>query len=491
MRHRLTGALAVAGALLLPLGAVHAADATVTLPIRIDANGPGLTDSSGNLWEADRGYDIRYGVGQTSAPIEGTADDALYQTYNAFGGGAGYALDLPNGTYRVTLKMVEDWATAAGQRRFDVRAEGVTALSAFDIYANCGRLTACDRSFAVEVTDGRLNLQFSANGGANHATVSAIEVTAATATPTPSPTVSPTPSPTASPGGGRVVEVATASGLKAALAGALPGDTIHLADGTYTGNFKVTVAARPDARVTLTGSPRAILKAGGGYGLHLNGASHWTVTGVTVTGGQKGIMIDAAKGVVIDAVTVHDLDMEGVHFRNSSTDGVIRNSTIYDTGNDGRGMGEGVYVGTANTLTDNSDRVQIVGNTIGPDVGGENVDIKEGTTGARIVGNTFDGGGLTGANYDDSWVDVKGNDVLVQGNVGRRTTNNGYETHTQRPGWGCGTVFRDNVSDLTGATGDRRLAVNVTNQAAGCVTTVHASNTVTGGNGLTNVPVTP
>ncbi|MEU1731117.1 malectin domain-containing carbohydrate-binding protein [Streptosporangium sp. NPDC020145] len=505
MRHRLIGALAVVGTLLIPLGAAVQADATVALPIRIDANGPGLTDSSGNLWEADRGYDIRYGGGRIPSPIEGTVDDALYQTYNAFGGGAGYALDLPNGTYRVTLKMVEDWATAAGQRRFDVRAEGVTALGAFDIYANCGRLTACDRSFTVAVTDGRLNLQFSANGGANHATVSAVEITAATATPSPSPTTSPSPtasptasptvsptgSPTPSPGGGRVVAVSTASGLKTALSTALPGDTIRLADGRYTGNFKATVAARPDARITITGSSGAVLTAGGGYGLHLNGASYWTVTGVTITGGQKGIMIDAAKGVVIDGVTVHDLDMEGVHFRNSSTDGVIRNSTIYDTGNDGRGMGEGVYVGTANTLSDNSDRIEIAGNTIGPDVGGENVDIKEGTTGARIVGNTFDGGGLTGANYDDSWVDVKGNDVLVQGNVGRNTTNNGYETHTQRPGWGCGTVFRDNVSDLTGATGDRRLAINVTNHAPGCETTVHASNTVTGGNGLTNVPVTP
>lgn len=33
-----------------------------------------------------------------------------------------------------------------------------------------------------------------------------------------------------------------------------------------------------------------------------------------------------------------------------------------------------------------------------PDVGGENIGVKEGTTGTRIVGNTFDGGGLTGAN---------------------------------------------------------------------------------------------
>lgn len=292
-------------------------------------------------------------------------------------------------------------------------------------------------------------------------------------------------------GAATVIEVSTAAQLKSALTAAAPGDTIHLADGTYTGNFKALVPGTASARITLTGSAAAVLTAGGGYGLHLNGASYWTVKGITVTGGQKGIMADGANGVVIDSVTVHDLDMEGVHFRKSSSDGIIRNSRIYDTGHDGRGMGEGVYVGTAGDLSDRSDRVQILDNTIGPGVGGENVDIKEGTTGARIVGNTFDGSGLTGANYDDSWVDVKGNGVLVEGNHGSRTTNNGYETHTQQSGWGCGTVFRGNASDLSGSTGDKRIAVNVTNLGASCPTTVHASNTVTGGNGLTNITVTP
>ncbi|MEU4144240.1 right-handed parallel beta-helix repeat-containing protein [Streptomyces parvulus] len=299
----------------------------------------------------------------------------------------------------------------------------------------------------------------------------------------------PTPAPAL--GSAAVIEVSTAAQLKSALAAAAPGDTIRLADGTYTGNFKATRAATAGSRITLTGSSRAVLTAGGGYGLHLNAASYWTVRGVTVTGGQKGIVIDAARGVVVEGVTVHGLDMEGVHFRKSSADGVIRDSRIHDTGNDGRGMGEGVYVGTANTLSDRSDNVQILNNTIGPDVGGENIDVKEGTTGTRIIGNTFEGGSLTGVHYDDSWVDVKGNDVLVENNTGTRTTNDGYQTHTQQPGWGCGTVFRNNRSDLSGAGGSTRLAVNVTNSGSGCRTTVYASNTVTGGRGLTNIAVTP
>ncbi|MET8840921.1 right-handed parallel beta-helix repeat-containing protein [Streptomyces rubiginosohelvolus] len=295
----------------------------------------------------------------------------------------------------------------------------------------------------------------------------------------------------AGPANAAVIDVSTAAQLKSALTTVSPGDTIRLADGTYTGNFKATRPGTSGARITLTGSSKAVLTAGGGYGLHLNGASYWTVHGVTIKGGQKGIMADAANGVVIDSVTVHDLDMEGVHFRKSSRDGVLKNSRIYDTGQNGRGMGEGVYVGSAGDLSDRSDNAQILNNTIGPDVGGESVDIKEGTTGARIIGNTFDGHGLTGANYDDSWVDVKGNNVLVEGNKGSRTTNNGYETHTQQSGWGCGTVFRNNSSNLTGATGDKQLAINVTNNSSSCRTTVYASNTVTGGKGLTNIAVTP
>lgn len=296
----------------------------------------------------------------------------------------------------------------------------------------------------------------------------------------------PEPSPEAT------INVSTATQLKTALTSAKPGDTINLADGTYTGNFKTTVSGTSSAPIKLTGTSRAVLTAGGGYGLHLDGASHWQVSGITVTGGQKGIMIDRATRVVIDGVTVHGLDMEGVHFRNSSTYGTIRNSKIYDTGNDGRGMGEGVYVGSAGGTSDNSDNVQILDNVIGPDVGGEAIDLKEGTRNGRVAGNSFDGRGLTGANYDDSWIDVKGNNYLIENNTGKNTTNNGFETHTQQSGWGCGTVFRNNTSDLTGATGSGRYAFNVTNyNASTCKVTIDRTNTVIGGRGLANpgVPI--
>ncbi|MER5419414.1 glycosyl hydrolase family 18 protein [Streptosporangium roseum] len=180
--------LAAVGVMLLPLGAVVAtapgASAAVTVPLRANAGGSALTDAAGDQWVADKayssgdwGYQTSYGSGSTGGAIAGTTDDSLYQNYNTFNGWGGYRFDVPNGTYQVTLKMVEDWANAAGQRKFDVRVEGVNALTAFDIFASCGALTACDRTFPATVSDGALNVQFNMNGGANYATVSAISVT--------------------------------------------------------------------------------------------------------------------------------------------------------------------------------------------------------------------------------------------------------------------------------------------------------------------------
>lgn len=187
MRSRLLKCLVVASALLLPLASVlvlaPTAQAVVSTPIRANANGSAFTDGGGNAWSADRaytaggwGYDTLYGGASTSTAIAGTTDDLLYQGYNLFHNWAGYTFDVANGTYQVTLKMVEDWANAAGQRMFDVRVEGTTVLAAFDIFASCGAFTACDRTFTASVADGQLNVQFSMNGGANYATVSAIAV---------------------------------------------------------------------------------------------------------------------------------------------------------------------------------------------------------------------------------------------------------------------------------------------------------------------------
>ncbi|MFD0560142.1 cellulose binding domain-containing protein [Stackebrandtia endophytica] len=325
-------------------------------------------------------------------------------------------------------------------------------------------------------------------------------------------------------GSGAVIDVGTADELTAALASVQPGDTIALAPGEYRGSFRSTNAGTAQQPITITGPADAVLVNPGpsgtapscpapepgwnsGYGFWLYEAPHWMIEGFTVADSKKGIVIDDSSHVTIDGVRVQRIDDEGVHFRKSSSDGVIRDSVVEHTGLAQPQYGEGVYIGSAvsnwrcygNTGgADRSDRVQVLDNRIGPWVGAEHIDVKEGTFGGVIAGNTFHGQGLSGQNYADSWVDVKGVDYLIEGNTGDFESPgvfaHGYEVHgpTTSPAFpnGCGNVWRNNHSDLGGVGG---WAVNVTTQSrCDSPNIVYASNTVSGAtNGLTNIPVTP
>ncbi|WP_010126032.1 glycoside hydrolase family 2 [Sphingomonas sp. KC8] len=87
-----------------------------------------------------------------------------------------YDVPLPDGTWNVVLHFFEPSATAAGQRTFQVSANGKRLLSGFDPFAAAGgALKAVERSFPVTVKGGRLMLAF--EPGAGPAMVSAIEIT--------------------------------------------------------------------------------------------------------------------------------------------------------------------------------------------------------------------------------------------------------------------------------------------------------------------------
>ncbi|GAB1819730.1 discoidin domain-containing protein [Herbidospora sp. RD11066] len=330
---------------------------------------------------------------------------------------------------------------------------------------------------------------------------------------------------TGSGGGGSTVDVSTSAQLVAALGNAQPGQTIRLAAGEYHGAFLTQRAGTASAPITLTGPAGAVLVNDGpsgtapscpaptsgwdsGYGLWLFNAPYWKLTGFTVKDSKKGIVLDNSHHVTIDGVYVHHVEDEAVHFRRSSADGVIQNSRIDNTGLVQPGYGEAVYIGSANSNwachgnvggVDRSDRVQVIGNTIGPNVAAEHVDIKEGTFGGVIRGNTFNGRGISGQNSADSWIDAKGIDYLIENNIGTfsspGTFVNGYETHNPAttPSFqnGCGNVWRGNRSDL-GGVGAYAIRITSTSKCAGDLNIVHASNTVTNAvTGLTNIAVTP
>lgn len=251
--------------------------------------------------------------------------------------------------------------------------------------------------------------------------------------------------------------VTDAKSLAEALKNATPGTSIDIADGHYVGEF-VTMASGTAAQpIFLCGSAEAVLDGDnirGGYVLHLDRAKYWRLVGFTVTGGQKGVMADNTVGSVIQGLTVHDIGDEAIHLRGNSTDNVVLQNTISKTGLRRDKFGEGVYVGTAvsnwcvvtDCQPDRSDRNVVKGNKIG-ETTAEAVDVKEGTTGGVVEGNTFDGTRLTGA---DSWVDVKGNNWLVKGNTGTRSPKDGFQTHQILEGWGDHNLFTGNVATVDG-----------------------------------------
>jgi hypothetical protein len=131
------------------------------------------TDVEGRVWQADRYY-LLGGISGTDY-VYNTPDVELYRKgrrgiYQDFG----YAIPVTNGDYYVTLKFAEQQVLTKGQRVFNVTIEGVTQLVNFDITAEVPLKTALDKTFAVHVTDGVLNIAF--EHVVNRGTISAIEV---------------------------------------------------------------------------------------------------------------------------------------------------------------------------------------------------------------------------------------------------------------------------------------------------------------------------
>ena len=299
------------------------------------------------------------------------------------------------------------------------------------------------------------------------------EPAAAGATPTGNPGRTDSPTPEATPSSPAVVpdstagevgcadpttEVSSAAELTSALADASPGDVIVMAAGTYSGSFVATASGSADEVITLCGPREAVLDAGdvkGDYVFHLDGAQYWHLIGFSVTNGQKGVMADGTVGSTIENLTVFHIGDEAIHLRKHSTDNRVVGNDISDTGLRRDKFGEGVYVGSADsnwcTITDcepdRSDRNIVERNNIHGTTS-EAVDIKEGTTGGILRGNTFDGSSIVAA---DSWVDVKGNDWIIEGNTGTDSPLDGFQTHEiGKGGWGTRNVFRGNTANVNG-----------------------------------------
>lgn len=293
----------------------------------------------------------------------------------------------------------------------------------------------------------------------------------------------------------RTINVSTAAQLKAALLAAQAGDEIVMADGTYNGKFVIAPGVNGTATnpIILRGSRNAVLNAGDistGYVLYLQ-SNYWILKGFTITNGLKGLMVDGSHHSTIDGVKIFHIGEEALHLRKYSTQNTITNCDISETGLGTPDYGEGIYIGSAknnwatytNGLPDLCDSNYIFINKIGPNVAAECIDVKEGTTAGIIRGNTFDATGITGANSGDSWIDVKGNNYLIESNNGTNPGGSifkdGYQVHCAVDGWGNNNQFKSNNCAVN-ATG---YGFNIQLSGSNGNTTgnkVYTSNTVTG-----------
>lgn len=162
---------------------------TVTLvfdenPVRVNINSGGdeLT-FGGTTFMAD---DFFVGTSLPFSPdpipsIENTDNDELYVT-ERYGTDFGYEIELENGTYKIVLHFVElFWgapgngsAGGVGNRIFDVALEGVVVVNDYDIFEEVGALVATQKEFELTLTDGKLNIDFSAS--VDNAKITALEI---------------------------------------------------------------------------------------------------------------------------------------------------------------------------------------------------------------------------------------------------------------------------------------------------------------------------
>jgi hypothetical protein len=229
--------------------------------------------------------------------------------------------------------------------------------------------------------------------------------------------------------------------------------------------------------------------------MYLNNANYWNVSSITFENAGKGVVLDQSSNDFFQGITVENTSDEGFHFRDFSSNDVLEGSTVFNTGLKTPGFGEGVYIGSANsnwcTYTncgpDESNNDDVVNNNV-YNTTAECVDIKEGTTGGLIYGNTFNGSDLSGDTGAESMLNAKGNAYLIEDNTGTNSNQDGMQVNNVYAGWGEDNVFIGNtiLGTIPG------YGFNVETEAQTLYNDIFADNSAsTAASGLSDVALLP
>ena len=180
----------------------------------------------------------------------------------------------------------------------------------------------------------------------------------------------------------------------------------------------------------------AILKGRGWsnseYVLYITG-DYWEIKNIKIAEGGKGLILDNANYCLVKDVEIYNIGQEGLHVRDGSSNTTIDGVNLHDIGKHNDGYGEGIYVGSDNSVWKEGDGVNTGENgklysrevhyttikncTIGPNITAEPIDIKEGTTNTVVENCTIKGSGISGVNYADSHIDIKGCSARIRYNT--------------------------------------------------------------------------
>jgi len=150
----------------------------------VNAGGSAYVDTLGDTWAADKkwaagnwGYVQKGKTDSTTKTIAGTVEQTLFRSQHV--DPYAYRFDnVPNGTYQIELGFAEFNAKEkVGKRLFDVIIEDSLILPAHDIVYQVGTLTAENRTFFLNITDGQMDIRLVPRAGSDPPVINAARIT--------------------------------------------------------------------------------------------------------------------------------------------------------------------------------------------------------------------------------------------------------------------------------------------------------------------------
>lgn len=123
-----------------------------------------FTDSSGNVWQPDQGFEGGDVIARDAGTaIANTKDPGLYLSEHY--GMSSFSCNVPNGKYIAKLHFAETFegVSAAGQRVFSFNVQG-HEFKDFDVFVKAGGSNRAHiETVPVEVTNGKFTITFTSN----------------------------------------------------------------------------------------------------------------------------------------------------------------------------------------------------------------------------------------------------------------------------------------------------------------------------------------